>query len=371
MPITYKCPSCGAAMEFDSASQKLACPQCGRQIGMDEYKNIYQDTVTGQADNNNTEENESDGKAFGDNGEFSSDYNERRNFNNGNMKIYHCQSCGAELVTDEYTSAVICSFCGNPSLVEDRLQGEFRPERVIPFKINKEQAVNIYKGWLKKGLLTPKTLATQSTIDKISGVYAPFWLYDYYGESDMHANAENVRREERGDTEYIYTDHYKVYRNVSAVFEKVPADASVKLNDGVMDKLEPYNYSELVPFEMPYLSGYLSERYNYTDKDMIGRIEPRINGYITQIARSTINGYSGYNVISNNVSLRNIHNQYALMPVWMLNCRYNGKNFQFMLNGQTGKIVADRPISIQRAVVWWFIIFVVTLIIAMLIGLFF
>lgn len=104
---------------------------------------------------------------------------------------------------------------------------------------------------------------------------------------------------------------------------------------------------------------------------MIGRIEPRINGYITQIARSTINGYSGYNVISNNVSLRNIHNQYALMPVWMLNCRYNGKNFQFMLNGQTGKIVADRPISIQRAVVWWFIIFVVTLIIAMLIGLFF
>jgi DNA-directed RNA polymerase subunit RPC12/RpoP len=362
MPITYKCPSCGAAMVFDSRSQELSCPQCNNEIGIDEYKRIY-----GNRNNNDVDNSFENNRSNTNDNNYQN--NQTRDFNNGNMKIYHCQSCGAELVADEYTSATICSFCGNPSLVEDRLNGAFRPEMVIPFKINKEQAVASYKKWLKKGLLTPKTLSTQAVIDKISGIYAPFWLYDYYGESDMHASAEKVRREERGDTEYIYTDHFRVYRNVSANFEKIPADASEKMDDNAMDKLEPYNYGELVPFEMPYLSGYLSERYNYTDKDMLGRVEPRVRTYISDIARSTINGYSSVSVTNNHVTLNNIHNQYALMPVWMLNCRYNGKDFQFLLNGQTGKIVADRPISMTRAAVWWVVIFIITLIITMLGGL--
>ncbi len=354
MPITYKCPTCGAAMIFDSKSQKLSCPQCKNEIGIDEYKSFYSEDfndsdVDNSFKNNNYQNNQQQAQT--------------KDFNNGNMKVYHCQSCGAELVGDEYTSAAICSFCGNPSLVEDRLKGAFRPELVIPFKIDKEQAISAYKKWLRKGPLTPKTLSTQAVIDKISGIYAPFWLYDYYGESDMHANAENVRTEERGDTEYTYTDHYSVYRNVSANFEKIPADASEKMDDDAMDKLEPYNYSELVPFEMPYLSGYLSERYNYTDKDMLDRVEPRARQYISEIARSTIHGYSSVSVTSNHVTLHNTHNTYALMPVWMLNCRYNGKDFQFFLNGQTGKIVANRPISIARAAAWWIGIFLVTFII--------
>lgn len=123
------------------------------------------------------------------------------------MKIYNCQSCGAQLVADEYTSATFCSYCGNPTLVEDRLQGEFKPQLIIPFKINKEQAVDIYRKWLKKGPLTPKELSTSSTIEKISGVYVPFWLYSYNARTQMNAHANKVRTTRRGDTEYTYTDH--------------------------------------------------------------------------------------------------------------------------------------------------------------------
>ena len=127
----------------------------------------------------------------------------------------------------------------------------------------KNQAVDIYKKWLKKGPLTPKELSTSSTIEKISGVYVPFWLYSYSARSQMNAHANKVRTTRKGDTEYTYTDHFDVYRDVRAQFNRIPADASEKMPDKEMDMLEPYNYEDIENFAMPYLSGYLSERFNY------------------------------------------------------------------------------------------------------------
>lgn len=340
MPTIYKCPGCGTAMEFDSTTQKLGCPSCGMQIDVREYEQQYSQ--------NSTE------------GEYDKE-----------MKMYRCNTCGAELVADEYTSATFCSFCGNPTLMEDRLKGGFKPSSIIPFKIDKNKAVEIYKNWCKKGPLTPSELSRSSTIEKISGLYVPYWLYDYSAQTDMHANAEKVRTTRKGDTEYTYTDHFQVFRNVSAQFEKIPADASEKMPDDAMDKLEPFNYSDLTAFSMPYLSGYLSERYNYTADQIQERATKRADKYITDIARSTITGYSSVNVIHNDITMRPTGSQYALFPVWVLNYRFGKKNFQFMLNGQTGKIVADRPISGKKAFGFGVGIFFVTLIIMMFGGLLF
>ena len=125
-----------------------------------------------------------------------------------------------------------------------------------------------------------------------------------------------------------------------------------KMNDDAMDKMEPYDYRGFVTFEMPYLSGYLSERYNYTHDQMQKRADERVERYITDITKSTIVGYSSVNVISNMIRKVNTKCDYVLMPVWVLNCRYKDKDFHFMMNGQTGKIVADRPISGAKTVVW-------------------
>lgn len=373
MPITYKCPACGAAMEFDSESQHLKCTQCGNEFDVRQYERMY---------NNSNDTNESS-RGAADNDYYGTDsvnkgFQSSDNVNNNdcygnndvseekmNMKIYHCSSCGAQLMSDEFTSAVICSFCGNPSLVEDRLQGEYKPSFIIPFKIDRQNAVDIYKKWVKKGKLTPKTLSSQSTIEKISGIYVPFWLYDYNAQAKMSANTTRIRKSRRGDTEYTYTDHFHVYRDVEADFHRVPADASQQMDDACMDKMEPYDYSELEPFAMPYLSGYLSERYNFTDAQMRSRVEQRVSKYISDIARNTITGYNSVVVVNNDIRMKDIHNEYALLPVWVLNCRYDNKEFQFMLNGQTGKIVAERPISKKLAVLWGIGIFAVSLLIMM------
>ena len=348
MPITYKCPSCGSAIMFDGTSQKLSCSSCGLEMPVQDYEQMFgrfteEETV-----------------------EYTNSFNEEPDMMN--VKTYYCQSCGAELMSDEYSSAVMCSFCGNPSLVEDRLQGAYKPKLIIPFKINKEQAREIYMNWAKKGKLTPSELTSQSTIEKISGLYVPFWLYDYNARSNMSVNAKRIRTTRRGDVEYTYTDHFYVYRDVEADFFKIPADASAKMNDDDMDKMEPYNYGEMQPFAMPYLSGYLSERYNFTSDQMLQRVGARVNKYITEITRNTIKGYGVVNVVNNQVRMNNTRYDYALLPVWVLNCRYNGKEFKFMLNGQTGKIVADRPISKSKAFLWGFGIFTVLLLIMSLGG---
>lgn len=337
MPITYKCPTCGAAMKFDSQTQMLACEQCDLHIDVPSYERM----------------------AAGEQNKTEHFYNVP-NLEQMNVKVYHCSSCGAELVSDEFTSAVMCSFCGNPSLVEDRLQGAYKPQRIIPFKIDKEGAKAAYQGWVKKGKLTPSTLATQSTIEKISGIYVPFWLYNYNAESRMSADAKRIRSSTRGDTEYTYTDHYHVYRDVEADFVGIPADASAKMADDIMDKMEPYYYNELQPFAMPYLSGYLSERYNFTSNQMLMRVGNRVNQYITELARKTISGYDVVNVVNNQVRMTNTSCEYVLLPVWVLNCKYKESYFHFVLNGQTGKIVADRPISKKKVAVYGIGIFLLS-----------
>lgn len=347
-------------MEFDGATQKLKCNHCGFSISVDEYE-----SQSGKGDR---------GQGNGETSQaFKDKDTDNRDAKQGDreaekVKVYHCQSCGAELVADKFTSATICGFCGNPSLVEDRLTGDFMPSLVIPFKIDKEGAKSIYRGWVKKGPLTPKALSSKSTIEKITGVYVPFWLYDFNAQDNMQATATRTRTERHGDYQYIYTDHYSVYRSVRADFDKIPADASEKMPDDAMDKLEPFHYQEMIQFQMPYLSGYFSEKYNFTSDQIENRARNRVNDYITDITRGTINGYSTVSVLENQVSATNLNDEYALFPVWMLNYRYNGKNFQFMLNGQTGKIVADRPISKKRALAWFAGISVGTFIITLIGG---
>ena len=147
MTTTYKCPSCGAAMEFDSESQKMKCPQCGNQVDVSSFGEMHGDEQGEAWDNGGTEGEQ--GQTYDENSEFAGqDFGSEQFEGDGfdgtmNMKVYHCQSCGAELMSDEYTSAVICSFCGNPSLVEDRLTGAYKPKKLIPFKINREQPKDI------------------------------------------------------------------------------------------------------------------------------------------------------------------------------------------------------------------------------------
>ncbi len=321
----YECPSCGAAMVFDSKSQMLLCEHCGTT------RAVAQTEVTREAE-------EKDIFYTGKEASF---------------KRYTCPSCGAEILTDDYTAATFCSFCGNPALMEDRLSGEKTPARIIPFKITKEQAQNSYRTWCKRGMLTPKDFTSQSTIEKITGMYVPFWLYDYSARARLKANCTRVSRERKGDMEYTHTDHYYVSRDVGDDFMGIPVDASEKMPDDIMDRLEPFAYNELRSFDMGYLSGFLAEKYNFDSEELKKRAESRVHQYIFKEARDTIKGYSSTMITEQDIRLHCQGASYTMLPVWLLNYRYKGKDYLFTLNGQTGKIVGSLPVSKGKMAIWF------------------
>lgn len=184
----------------------------------------------------------------------------------------------------------------------------------------------------------------------------------------MLANCTKKRRDRRGDTIYEHTDHFQVGRHVRADFEGIPTDASKKMDDTTMDLLEPFNYNELAPFQMPYLSGYQSEKFSFDSNQMAERAEHRVREYIYGEARNTITGYANVNVTSSRMQLTKRRSTYALLPVWILNYMYNGKKYTFAMNGQTGKVVGKLPRSKGKIAAWFSGIFAASFGILMLLG---
>lgn len=336
MTIQHLCENCGADMVFDADTGKLTCGSCQSTIDIDDSQSTSTTDIP-TADFEDIHETRS-----------ASQYT-----NQSNAQEYHCQSCGAVLVTNSDTSSTICSFCNSAMVLTDRLIGSLAPVKIIPFTISKAKAQDAFKKWCKNGLVTPTGFMTAERIKNISGMYVPFWLFDLKGRAEGNARCTKVRTYPRGD--YIITDtsHYQIYRRIEIDFLKIPADASKKMDDQLMDKLEPFNYNNLEDFRFEYLSGFTSEKYNYTDSDLFPRINTRVDSYIKEYMSSTITGYATttYSNYWSDLKQRNAY--YTLLPVWLVNYDYKGKEYMFAMNGQTGKIVGKPPICFKKIALWY------------------
>lgn len=355
--INYKCPNCGADMAFDSQTGMLRCASCGRTDNIERMGG--QDNIPHDAEIK-YEMNDEDIHAA--NAAFDNDYadpshtdepSNHATFGENEATEYHCNNCGATLITDANTTATTCSFCGAGVVLGDRLSGSLAPAKVIPFSISKDQAQEAFKKWCRKGLLTPGDFMTADRIKNITGIYVPFWLYDINGRGEVEATCTRVHTYPVGEWIYTETKWYHVYRKVDLNYSQIPCDASQKMEDGMMDKLEPYQYSNLKPFNMPYLAGYISEKYDFTDDQMLPRIKERVGKYVDSYIRSTISGYTTVNFNREDINIRKTHADYALMPVWMVCYDYRQAEHIFLMNGETGKIVGKPPLSKAKMAAWF------------------
>ncbi len=349
MVITYKCPGCGAAMEYDAATGKLVCAHCGTQMTVEEHERWEKQTGTTQGTSAGTDEDEGefDEAPLGDDTYTRAEHtaDDDRTIH---MRVYHCPSCGAELMTDENTAATICSFCGNPGLIADRMSGVRQPKSLIPFTLTKDEAKERLRSWAGKNRLAPRDFSHESTLEKVTGIYVPYWLYDYHVNVSLWARATRTRMMRRGDIEYVYTDHFHVYRSMDIDFDRVPADASYRMDDDVMESLEPYDYEGLKEFDMAYLAGYQAEKFNADSTAFQDRAKERVREAAVGVTRSSIEGYATVNVVDEQVDFSEREVDYVMLPVWVLNYRYRGQNYIYTLNGQTGKMNGRLPVSTGR-----------------------
>ena len=339
----YKCPACTGPLRFDSATGKLQCDFCGSSYEVAEIEKLYaeKDAQAAGAFRRAEEQAAADGEWAATSG---SDWGADAN----GMKAYNCPSCGAELICDASTAATSCPYCGNPSVVPGQFSGALKPDFVIPFKLSKEDAVAALKNHYKGKPLLPKAFTNGNHIEEIKGVYVPFWMFDGQAEGSVDYEGLIIHVYESGDYEITETEHYDVRRGGSIAFEKVPVDASSKMPDDHMDSIEPYEYKDLRAFSTAYLPGFLADKYDVTVEESRERADGRCASSLEGALGRTTTAYDSCIPLRRDIHLRRGKVHYALLPVWMLHTKWNGKDFLFAMNGQTGKLVGDLPTDMGK-----------------------
>lgn len=341
----YKCPACTGPLHFSGDSGKLECEYCGSCYDVEEIEALFAEKEAAAArvsDEPEEKAAESDEESSWDFSDINSDWGE----DGVKMKAYSCPSCGAELICDETTAATSCPYCGNPTVIPGQFSGMLKPDYVIPFKLGKADAITTLKKHYRGKIFLPKTFADGNHLEEIKGIYVPFWLFDGVVDGNIAYQGTRSHTHTEGDEEVTITDHYRMDRAGIVPFERIPADASSKMPDEHMDSIEPFDYSELKPFSTAYLPGFLADKYDVTVEECSDRADERAAKTVRDLFyRDASAGYETCISVSENISIQRGKVHYALMPVWLLNTKWNGQDFLFAMNGQTGKMVGDLPIS--------------------------
>ncbi|MBE6588122.1 MAG: hypothetical protein E7647_06880 [Ruminococcaceae bacterium] len=333
----YKCPCCGGAIAFDATLQKLKCPYCDTEFEP-EILRSYDEDLQNDAD----DEMSWDSKAGG----------EWQEGEENGLRSYVCKSCGGEIVGDATTAATSCPFCGNPVVMTGQLSGDLKPDWVIPFKLDKKAAKEALKKHYKNKIFLPKVFKDENHLDEIKGLYVPFWLYDTGADASIRYKATRVRMWSDSNYNYTETSFFSISRAGTLEFENVPVDGSSKMDDAMMESIEPFDFSEAVDFQTAYLAGYFADRYDVSSEESIDRANARIKKSTEDAFAQTVQGYATVVPEHSSVRFSEGKAKYALFPVWLLNTSWKDKKYTFAMNGQTGKFVGDLPLDKSAYTKW-------------------
>ncbi len=274
--------------------------------------------------------------------------------------IYTCTSCGAELFINGVETATFCAYCGQPTVVFSRVSEELRPERIIPFTIQKEQAVAVIREKLSHGFFVPKAIKNFE-VERVRGIYIPYFLFDAY-YYDYQKLKGTVKYEESNRNETFI-------REAECEFRNLTCDASGMLNDETTQRLEPYDLNGLRPFEIGYLSGFYADRYDMNERTLKNVVRVR--------CKELFDNEMKMDTMAENVKILSSHPkfelrkaQYVLLPAWFMTFRYKNEPYTILVNGQTGKVVGAVPFTKDKLIAVFIAIAVVASILFSFVGMF-
>ena len=346
----FKCPACTAPLHFSEETGRLECDYCGSSFSVEEIeaRSAEKEQQAAEAFEKAAAEAKADAKDW-DGPDAQDNWGEE----GAHLKTYSCPSCGAELICDEATAATSCPYCGNNAIIPGQFRGALKPELVIPFQIGKEDAVKALKAHYKGKPFLPKSFSDENHIQEIKGIYVPFWLFDGQAEADVSFAATRSTVMVTGRERITTTRHFDVRRAGTVSFEKIPVDASKKMPDDYMDSLEPFRYDAMVPFSTAYLPGFFADIPDVSIEECSLRAELRATDTAVESMSRQVSGYETCIPTRKDAQLRRGKVRCALLPVWLLSTQWEGQNFLFAMNGQTGKMVSDLPVSKKRYWAWW------------------
>lgn len=338
-----KCPECGGVMDFHPSSGKLCCPYCGHQ---EEIAVRNQNFVAQELDFNLAEDD-----ALADWGTV--------------KKAVHCQSCGAETIYDASQLSGECPYCGSNQVMPAADQNVMSPGGVVPFKLDAKRAAELFKSWIGKKFFCPKLAKESAEPKAFKGLYVPFWTFDtstysrYRGEYGIDREVED----KDGNTE-TRTDWFRTAGEYHRKVDDMLVCASQKQDDSMLAGLEPFHTEETVEYRPEYVAGFIAEKYTIKMKAAWEKAKQKISSLLEGEVKEKIRTEHGADQTRNvkvQTEYADITYKYLLLPVWISSFCYKDKVYHFMVNGQTGKVSGNTPVS-------WIKVAIVTLAIVAIIA---
>lgn len=327
-----KCTKCGGELSFSSAKQQLVCTNCDSEILIDSDKSVEKIDLEKQKEIEKKEQNKTEEGV-----------------------VFHCGSCGADSHFDKHLISEKCSFCGSNLITENKLTFNY-PDNIVPFKISKEQSRQIFKKWINKIWFAPNALKRLvNSMNEVKGCYVPFWSFD--------SNSKATYSGERGDYYYetqtrIVNGKEEQYKNQKTMWKSVSGDvkysfknklelAQTILPESLVDDLDTWDFEKAKKFNKEYTLGYQSLFSNVSVDTAWKKFVKFANQVIEREIKSNIGG-DEQKIYQKEVKLFDNKSIQVSLPIWIGTYQFNKKTYRICINGENGKIDAERPYSIFK-----------------------
>ncbi len=322
--IDQKCPSCRAPLKYSPKTKGWDCEYCNSHFTLKDLQKVREKKKKKQ------------NQSFSTSG-------------------YTCKNCGANILAEENTTATTCIYCRSTAILENRLENELTPNAIIPFEKTKEEAIAAFqKTGIRKWFL-PKEFTDKKNINEIQGIYIPFWLFDLCLNAKISGKGIRIHSFISGEYQYTKKETYHFEREGIFPFYDIPVDGSKHFDDALMNSIEPFDYKNLVAFDFSYLSGFLAEKYDLKKEEVkkiaLNRAE---NTASSELEKNL--SYSSKTIENKTMIPENLEGEYVLLPVWLLNIKYQEKIYPFAMNGQTGKMIGNFPLQKSKVLLFFLLI---------------
>jgi uncharacterized Zn finger protein (UPF0148 family) len=333
-----KCPACGGVMDFSPLTGGLKCPYCG-----------HEREISSAADS------ESGAPSAAIEQDFDS-VEEKGDCNWGaEKKSVVCKSCGAESVYDAMQIAGECLYCGSNKVIEAACEKTLAPGGVCVFKIDAKVAGVRFKNWLNKKWFCPGDAKKKANPEAFRGIYLPYWTFDADSTSQYSGEYGHYRTRRVNNRTERYTD-WRPTRGVYREFindELVSGIDPTRRDMSIFSLAEPFNTEDNLAYKPEYVAGFVAERYSVGLRAAWEKAKGFIAGRLRRSVADTIvheNRAHTSRVHHVATTYANIKYKYLLLPVWVSTFKYRNRLYRFVVNGQTGKVGGQAPISVWRIV---------------------
>lgn len=321
--VDFRCPNCTATTAYSTDDGGLTCTHCG-------YHEVPEAEIVGRQ-----------AEEF----EFTVETLHRSAHGWGAArKELVCSTCAAHTTLPDGDLTHTCPFCGSNKVIQTAaVQDVLRPRFLLPFQVTTDQCRQISTDWLSDSWMLPDDLRRLGRSTEYTPIYVPFWTFDADAAAEWRAQVPKTRQR-RGKTETVWVwEKGQVHRH----FDDALVYGTTKISEILLDQIRPFDLNALVTYDPSYLAGIQSQAYDVQLEAAWTKARQAMRLHTKQACKEDASSRRLRN-FSMNLNFTNESWRYMLLPLYLASYPYGDKTYQVVINGQTGRIAGQRPVSWQK-----------------------